>query len=173
MNNATFMFRHATKIIARQVPAISRLVKQRDDLIEVERLRDHLGRETATFEFGGFRRLSPVTDNWGAARGQPVDRAYIERFLSQHKGDIRGDVLEIGDSRYTLRFGQGRVRKSVVADASKDNGNATIIADLVDAPQIPDCAFDCVILTKALELIFDVEAALRTVSRFSSLAVSR
>ena len=85
--------------------------------------------------------------------------------MSQHRGDIRGDVLEIGDNRYTLRFGEGRVRKSVIADASRDNGNATIIADLVDAPQIPDCAFDCVILTKALELIFDVEAALRTVSR--------
>ena len=166
MNNATLMFSHATKIIARQVPAISRLVKQRDELlVEVERLRDQLGRESATFDFGGFRRLSPVTDNLGVARGQPVDRAYIEQFLSQHRGDIRGDVLEIGDNRYTRRFGEARVRKSLIADASRDNGNATIIADLVDAPQIPDCTFDCVILTKVLELIFEVEAALRTVSR--------
>jgi SAM-dependent methyltransferase len=85
--------------------------------------------------------------------------------LSQHRGDIRGDVLEIGDNHYTLRFGERRVRKSVIADVSTDNGKATIIADLVDAPQIPDCAFDCVILIKVLELIFDVEAALRTVSR--------
>jgi SAM-dependent methyltransferase len=166
MNTLTLMFRHATKIIARQVPAISRLVKQRDELlIEVARLRDQLGRESATFEFGGFRRLSPVTDNWGVARGRPIDRAYIELFLSQHRGDIRGDVLEIGDNRYTLGFGEGRVRKSVIADVSRDNGDATIIADLVDAPQIPDCAFDCVILTKVLEHIFDVEAALRTVAR--------
>jgi hypothetical protein len=74
-----------------------------------------------------------VTDNWGAARGRPIDRAYIELFLSQHRGDIRGDVLEIGDNRYTLRFGEGRVRKSVIADASRDNRNATIIADLLDA----------------------------------------
>ena len=134
-------------------------------LVEVDRLRDQLGRESAAFEFGGFRKLSPVTDNWGAARGRPIDRAYIELFLSQHRGDIRGDVLEIGDNRCTLRFGEGRVRKSVIADASRDNRNATIIADLVDAPQIPDCAFDCVILTKVLERIFDVEAALRTVVR--------
>ena len=166
MNNAALMFRQATRIIARQIPAVSRLVKQRDELlIEVGRLRDQLGRESATFEFGGFRRLSPVTNNWGLTRGQPVDRAHIEQFLSQHRGDIRGDVLEIGDNHYTLRFGEGRVRRSVVADVNTDNGKATILADLVDAPQIPDCAFDCVILTKVLERIFDVEAALRTVSR--------
>jgi SAM-dependent methyltransferase len=166
MINAALMFRQATKIIARQIPAVSRLVKQRDELlIEVGRLRDQLGRESATFEFGGFRRLSPVTNNWGLARGQPVDRAYIEQFLSQHRGDIRGDVLEIGDNHYTLRFGEERVRKSVIADVSTANANATIVADLVDAPQIPDRAFDCVILIKVLERIFDVEAALRTVSR--------
>jgi SAM-dependent methyltransferase len=166
MNTLRLMFKHASKIIARQVPAISRLVKQRDELlVEVDRLRDQLGRESAAFEFGGFRKLSPVTDNWGAARGRPIDRAYIELFLSQHRGDIRGDVLEIGDNRYTLRFGDGRVRKSVIADVSRDNGDSTVFADLVDAPQIPDCAFDCVILTKALERIFDVEAALRTVAR--------
>ena len=95
MINAALMFRQATKIIARQIPAVSRLVKQRDELlIEVGRLRDQLGRESATFEFGGFRRLSPVTNNWGLTRGQPVDRAHIEQFLSQHRGDIRGDVLE-------------------------------------------------------------------------------
>jgi hypothetical protein len=91
--------------------------------------------------------------------------APISSNLSQHRGDIRGDVLEIGDNHYTLRFGEGRVHKSVKADVSTDNGKATIIADLVDAPQIPDCAFDCVILTKVLERIFDVEGALRTVSR--------
>ena len=85
MNNAALMFRQATKIIARQIPAVSRLIKQRDELlIEVERLRDQLGRKSATFEFGGFRKLSPVTNNRGLARGQPVDRAYIEQFLSQH-----------------------------------------------------------------------------------------
>jgi hypothetical protein len=83
MNNATLMIRQATKIIARQIPAVSHLVKQRDELlIEVERLRDQLGRESATFEFGGFRKLSPVTNNWGLARGQPVDRAYIEQFVA-------------------------------------------------------------------------------------------
>jgi hypothetical protein len=47
------------------------------------------------------------------ARGQPVDRAYIEQFFSPHRGDIRGDVLEICDNHYTLRFGEGRSYETV------------------------------------------------------------
>src|SRR5258707_14931014 len=168
MNKGMLMLRQAAKTIARQVPAIGRLFKQRDELlVEVERLRHQLAREesSTTFDFGGLYGLSPVTDSWGFAGGQPVGRVYIERFLSQHRGDIRGHVLEIGDNSYTLRFGEGRLGKSIIVDVSADNAKATIIADLVDAPQIPDGTFDCVILTQVLELIFDVEAALRTVSR--------
>jgi peptidoglycan/xylan/chitin deacetylase (PgdA/CDA1 family)/SAM-dependent methyltransferase len=120
---------------------------------------------SANFDFGGLGGLSPITDNWGFGRGQPIDRVYIERFLSRHSGDIRGHVLEINDNIYTVRFGAGRVGKSIIADVDTNNAKATIIADLTNAPQIPDSTFDCVILTQVLELIFDVEAALRTVSR--------
>jgi hypothetical protein len=119
----------------------------------------------ASFDFGGLGGLSPITDSWGFARGQAVDRVYIERFLRQHSGDIRGHVLEMGDNSYTLRFGKGRVDKSIIADISADNPKATIIANLTDAPQIFDGTFDCVILTQVLELIFDFDAALQTVSR--------
>jgi SAM-dependent methyltransferase len=117
------------------------------------------------FDFGGLSSLSPITDDWGFARGQPIDRVYIERFLWQHRGEIRGHILEIGDNSYTIRFGEGRVEKSIIADISEHNAKATIVADLIDAPQISDGTFDCVILTQVLELIFDFDAALRTVSR--------
>jgi SAM-dependent methyltransferase len=120
---------------------------------------------SASFDFGGLCGLSPITNDWGFARGQPIDRVYIEQFLSHHRGDIRGRVLEIGDNSYTLRFGEGRVGESITADVNADGAKATMIADLTDAPQIADGTFDCVILTQVLELIFDVEAALRTVSR--------
>jgi SAM-dependent methyltransferase len=117
------------------------------------------------FDFGGLGGLSPITDNWGFARGQPIDRMYIERFLWQHRGEIRGHILEIGDNSYTIRFGEARVEKSIIADISEHNAKATIVADLTDAPQISDSIFDCVILTQVLVLVFDFDAALRTVSR--------
>lgn len=37
--------------------------------------------------------------------GTPVDRYYIERFLSEHAERIRGNVLEVKDASYTRRFG--------------------------------------------------------------------
>ena len=42
---------------------------------------------------------------------------------------------------------------------------ATIVADLADAAHIPADAFDCIILTQTLHLIFDVRAAVATVRR--------
>ena len=95
----------------------------------------------------------------------PIDRHYIENFLARHKPDIRGRVLEIGDNGYTRRFGADQVIKSDVLHVSEGNPEATIIADLTSAPQIPSDSFDCIILTQTLQLIYDTRAALRTCYR--------
>jgi hypothetical protein len=62
--------------------------------------------------FGDLRRLTPISRSFGYDRGQPIDRYYIANFLGRHSGDIRGHVLEIGDDRYTRRFGGDRVTHS-------------------------------------------------------------
>ena len=49
-----------------------------------------------------------------------------------------GRVLEIGDDEYTRRFGGDRVERSDVLHVEEGNPQATIVADLADAPQIPD-----------------------------------
>src|SRR5215210_988934 len=66
--------------------------------------------------FGDLRRLEPLTRSFGYDRGQPIDRYYIEKFLSQYAGDISGRVVEIGDDRYTRQFGGERVIISDVLD---------------------------------------------------------
>jgi SAM-dependent methyltransferase len=113
---------------------------------------------------GDLRRLSPVDDNWGFARGGPVDRVYIATFLEMHREDIRGRALEVADDDYVRRFGTG-VTAIDILDARAGNPKATIVADLTDAPQIPDETFDCVVLTQVLQVVWDVPAALRTVER--------
>src|SRR5690242_6820169 len=60
--------------------------------------------------FGTLRRVTPVSRDYGYDRGLPVDRHYIETFLSSLQMDICGRVLEIGDNTYTRRFGGDRVR---------------------------------------------------------------
>jgi SAM-dependent methyltransferase len=112
-----------------------------------------------------FRRLTPISQAWGFDRGLPIDRYYIENFLARRAEDIRGHVLEIMDSTYTFQFGASRVQKSDVLHASEGNPNATIVADLTCAEEIPSDTFDCIILTQTLLLIYDVRSAIGTIQR--------
>jgi SAM-dependent methyltransferase len=113
---------------------------------------------------GSLRRISPLSREFGYDRGLPIDRYYIEAFLSTHASDIRGHVLEVADDTYTRRFGGDRVSRSDVLHVAAEP-DATIIADLTRADHLPSATFDCVILTQTLQFIFDVPAALRTVER--------
>lgn len=115
--------------------------------------------------FGHLRRLKPIDRDFGYRRGTPIDRYYIERFLSAHSQDIRGRVLEVGDNSYTRRFGGHNVQTSDILHVVEGNPQATIIADLTDAAHIPSNSFDCMVLTQTLHLIFDVSAAIRTLHR--------
>jgi glycosyltransferase involved in cell wall biosynthesis len=114
---------------------------------------------------GAFHRLTPASKDFGYDRGTPIDRYYIEHALVQHIPDIQGRVLEIKDDTYTRRFGGSRVTHSDVLDVIAHNPRATIIADLRDAPQIPSDTFDCVIVTQTLQLIYELQCAVRTLHR--------
>jgi SAM-dependent methyltransferase len=129
--------------------------------------------------FGSLRTTVPFSRSFGFERGQPIDRFYIERFLRRQSGvgdyvtgDIRGRVLEIGESVYARRFGgwdpdrpTGPVTSVDVLDPSPGHPEATVVADLADAPHLPSDAYDCIICTQTLLLIYDVRAAMRTLHR--------
>jgi SAM-dependent methyltransferase len=115
--------------------------------------------------FGSLRRLRPISPDWGAERGKPIDRYYIERFLTLNEGDIQGRVLEIGGNTYTRAFGGERVIQSDVLHVAESLPQVTILGDLTNADHIPSNSFDCVILTQTLQAIYDVRAAIATVHR--------
>src|SRR5688572_24736020 len=114
---------------------------------------------------GSLRRVKPVSPAWGFDRGLPVDRYYIEQFLTVHASDIRGHILEIKEDLYTSQFGGDRVTKLDILHPEKGNPAATIVADLTCANHIPTYSFDCIILTQTLHLIYDPRAALATLYR--------
>jgi SAM-dependent methyltransferase len=97
--------------------------------------------------------LEPLSDHYGLDRGTPVDRRYIERFLSTRHRVIRGNVLEVQDGNYTTRFGEDRVSQSAVVDIDATNPNATLIADLQLPDALPPDSYDCIILTQTLHLL--------------------
>lgn len=115
-------------------------------------------------KFGDFGRTRPISGTFGFDRGDPIDRYYIEKFLHRHSSDIHGRVLEIGDNTYTMQFGGDNVVKSDVLHVDAVNSNATIIGDLSAADVLPANAFDCIILTQTLHLIFDMPKAISSLA---------
>ena len=114
-------------------------------------------------DLGDLRRPEPVSRLFGAERGLPIDRYFIERFLSAHAERIRGRVLEVADRSYTIRFGGDRVTTSDVLHATRENTNATIVGNLETGVGIPLGVFDTAILTQVLMCTFDLPAVVRTI----------
>ena len=133
--------------------------------VVLRRLKPSYAPAPGRVDLGDLRRTRPFSAHFGSERGQPVDRYYIERFLEQHAADIRGRVLEVGDATYTRRFGGDRVTVSDVLHVDRDAPGATVIADLSDADHVPGDAFDCIILTQTLHLIYDFTGAVTTLRR--------
>jgi SAM-dependent methyltransferase len=114
--------------------------------------------------FGDFRRVTPISRGYGYGRGRPIDRYYIENFLQRESRHIRGNVLEIGENTYTVKFGNG-VTRSEILHVSDSVEEATYVDDLAKGATLPSNRFDCVILTQTLHLIYDMKAALATIYR--------
>ena len=131
-----------------------------------QRLRGHRPPPlTVRVDFGDFERIQPVSADFGYDRGTPIDRHYIERFLERHQADIRGRVLEVGDDSYSRQFGGSRITQQDVLHVSASNPAATIVGNLADVDLLPEGAFDCLVLTQTLHLVFDMPAAVRSMHR--------
>ncbi len=114
---------------------------------------------------GDLDRVTPFSKTFGFDRGGAVDRYYIESWLQNEAATIKGRVLEIGDNAYTLLYGGDKVSKSDILHVDATNEAATFVGDISDAPHVPDNAFDCIVFTQTLHLIYDFKAALRTCHR--------
>lgn len=108
---------------------------------------------------------APLCREYGYSRGTPIDRYYIEAFLEEHSSDIGGRVLEVGDDTYSRRFGGGRITRQDVLHVDTGQPKATITGNLADSCVLPEHAFDCIILTQVLHLIYDMAAAVEQIHR--------
>jgi SAM-dependent methyltransferase len=137
-----------------------------------QRLRRAKAKHPARSRISFDQRLEPVQRD-PFARGLPIDRYYIDRFLARWNdasvGDIRGSVLEFYDTRYASAVGgwpdsAGRVTHVDVIDIL-DNPRATIRADIANAPELPDATYDSVICTQVLQYVQRPDRAVTTLRR--------
>lgn len=101
-----------------------------------------------------------VSQKFGLDRGQPIDRFYIESFISENAARISGSVLEIGDTIYTQRFGR-QVARSDVLHLTEQVGPTGIVGDLQDPRTLAGRRYDCIILTQVLQFIPRPDEALK------------
>jgi SAM-dependent methyltransferase len=112
--------------------------------------------------FGSLRQVTPISRSFGLDRGWPIDRYYIEAFLTRYRSDIRGRVLEAGGLvSYTKKYGDNRVSQADVLYPKAGFPDATLVADLESGTGMPREAFDCIILTQVYPFIYDLKAAVR------------
>jgi SAM-dependent methyltransferase len=115
--------------------------------------------------FGDFGRNRPISSDFGFDRGKPVDRYYIERALGDYAELVRGRVLEVCGRDYTSSFGAEKVVCSDVLDIDPLNPLATIVGDLGVVDALPQGAFDCIVLTQTLHLIYNLDNAMENLYR--------
>ncbi len=101
----------------------------------------------------------------GSTEGRRSTGTDIERFLERHASEIVGRVLEVGGDEYTRRFGAARVTRIDVLHVRPGNSRATIVGDLTDPSVLPERAFNCIVLTQTLQLIYDVRLAVAALHR--------
>lgn len=109
--------------------------------------------------------IKPVSEQFATERGTPVDRYYINEFLSRHSSYIAGDVLEVEDNAYTKKFGGRAVNNTMVMDVDSQRPEITFTANLETGEGIKDKIADCFILTQTLMYIYDLRAAAKNISR--------
>lgn len=100
----------------------------------------------------------PVSKTFGLDRGTPIDRYYIDAFLSRNSRHITGNVLEVAESYYSTKYGEN-INNYYVVNTAAANANAHVIGDLTDTSTLPAETIDCFICTQTFNFIFDVEKA--------------
>lgn len=137
----------------------------RDWVVRQQRRYNLHAIRVGALDWGQLRRVTPVSPIFGIDRGFPIERYYIEQFLEANASDIRGRTMELGDPFYIEKFGGDRVDQPEVLHYVEGNPQATLVADLTDAPHLESDSFDCIIFTQTLQMIFDMGAALDTIHR--------
>jgi len=124
-----------------------------------ERILGMFRRTSKAISWYNLRNTKPVSPIFGLDRGLPIDRYYIEKFLSANSASIKGNVLEIAESTYSKKFGKDVTAFEVLHYDNK-NPQATIIGDLTRPENLPGNTIDCFICTQTFQFIYNFRDAI-------------
>jgi SAM-dependent methyltransferase len=105
-----------------------------------------------------YRRLQPV--DGGKSSGLSTIRYYWADFLEQNRADIRGHVLEIGETATVRAFGGEAITQADALDLAPHSPEVRVVADLSRADHVPGEVYDCFVNQFTTCVIYDIDAAL-------------
>lgn len=108
---------------------------------------------------------APFSEWWGHDRGFPICRYYLEKFLDDQRRHIRGHCLEFMEDLYSTRYGADRVTRVDILHRDPGNPQATIVADLTKANNLPSNQFDTIVCTHVLHVVFDLQSMMKELFR--------
>jgi hypothetical protein len=117
-----------------------------------------LGVGRVAVRFGLFGTTRPISRDFGWDR-DPHRLILCGKLPRLKSSDVRGRVLEIGDDAYSRRYGGSKITRQDVLHLDLKHPKATLLGDLTQPHVLPDEAFDCILLSQTLQLIFDLEKA--------------
>lgn len=100
----------------------------------------------------------PISPIFGCDRGTPIDRYYIENFLTENKSRIQGVCCEIAEDAYCKGLGHNIIKQEIF-DYNSSNPRATIVGDLTKNNTLPENILDCFVCTQTFNFIYDIKAA--------------
>jgi len=123
------------------------------------RLARYLKAQNGFFKY--FIPKEPIDRMFGYGRGTPLDRYFIERFIENHKKDVTGHCLEVGDPRYIKEYGKDVSKCDVLHLTGSHADDTTIVGDLQEYEILPQNQFDCFICTQTLQYCYDYKKAVQ------------
>jgi SAM-dependent methyltransferase len=154
--------------ISRCAPIITRMVRQEEadgnsrfwpavSFSEFMSLTENLSNEglltvaANAIDFGDFKRYIPFCPDYGYSRGTPIDRYYLDRFVTEIKDDVIGVVLEVGglrQNRQIYGFYNATLYRAIDIAPS---GSVDMVGDVHDPRVCKNNSLDRVILFNVLE----------------------
>lgn len=105
-----------------------------------------------------LRRLRPLGN--GRSHGLSIIRYYWADFLDQHRADIRGHALEIGETTTIRQYGGDAIAQADALDLAAHSPEVRVVADLSRADAAPGEVYDCFVNQFTTCVLYDIDAAL-------------
>jgi len=93
-------------------------------------------------------RVLPISRTFGAERGTPIGRYYIDLFLKKHSTAVKGRCLEFGGATYKSYFPHAGQYEVI---SIKEGPGIDYVGDVHNLSSLPVGIFDSIICTQVFE----------------------